>query len=66
MFQCIDSVGRVEAIGENGDLHVRYGPKKWVFHPGAVTKVGKNSQQYYVRIINFPFIVVSTSFVPFP
>ena len=38
-LQCIGKVGKIKKIDADGDVHIMYGLKTWVFHPDAVTKV---------------------------
>ena len=39
ILQCIGKVGKIKKINANGDVHIDYGLKTWVFHPDTVTKV---------------------------
>ena len=39
ILQCIGKVGKIRKIDADGDVHISYGRKSWVFHPDAVTKV---------------------------
>lgn len=38
-FQSIGKIGKIKKIDADGDVHISYGLKTWVFHPDAVTKV---------------------------
>ena len=39
ILQSIGKVGKIKKIDADGDVHISYGLRSWVFHPDAVTKV---------------------------
>ncbi|KAL9962406.1 hypothetical protein ACROYT_G031507 [Oculina patagonica] len=52
MAQCIGKVGKIRKIDDDGDVHIGYGLKTWVFHPDAVTKLPSFQTGDKVRVLN--------------